>query len=550
MPFVHHEVEMAATATAPSSIDPLNWQSDGRPVPEIKDGNRYLIGGEIREWKGAVNEVESCLFFTWNGGIVRPKLGPVPMLDQEEAMQALDAAEKAWDDGNGEWPTMTVGKRIEAMERFVERMKAVRDTVVERLIWEIAKTEPDAYKEFDRTVDYIEDSIQALKQIDRGASGFSVEKGFFAQIRRSPFGPTLCMGPYNYPLNETFATLIPAVLMGNPVISKLPRYGTLLNIPLLEAFRDCFPPGVVNIISGRGNEIITPIMKSGRIVMLAFIGNSRTADVLKAEHPHPHRLKSVLSLDAKNLAVVLPDADLKVAIPQIVAGTLGFNGQRCTALKILFVHKSRREELISLLSEAVNGMSAGLPWRKGVQLTPIADRQAVPRLKDFIQEAIAAGGRVMNEGGGETIENFMHPAIVFPTNPGTNLHEIEQFGPVIPIREYEDISEVMQYAVESPFGQQVSVFGYDPHVLGPLIDTLVNQVSRVNLNVQCQRGPDTFPFTGRKASAEGTLSVEDALKRFSIRSLVATDYSERNRELVNEILQARSSNFLRTDFLF
>ncbi|RYG33217.1 aldehyde dehydrogenase family protein, partial [bacterium] len=146
--------------------------------------------------------------------------------------------------------------------------------------------------------------------------------------------------------------------------------------------------------------------------------------------------------------------------------------------------------------------------------------------------------------------NYMHPAILFPVTSDMRVHEVEQFGPIIPIREYEDVSEVMKYATESPFGQQASVFGYDPTVLGPMIDALVNQVSRVNLNVQCQRGPDTFPFTGRKASAMGTLSVDDALKRFSIRSLVATDYSERNRDLINEILAKRTSNFLRTDFLF
>jgi hypothetical protein len=129
------------------------------------------------------------------------------------------------------------------------------------------------------------------------------------------------------------------------------------------------------------------------------------------------------------------------------------------------------------------------------------------------------GGRIVNEGGGERVENYMHPAVVYPVKPEMRLHEVEQFGPIVPVREYEDVSEVMNYAVESQFGQQVSVFGYDPKVLGPMIDALVNQVSRVNLNTQCQRGPDSFPFTGRKASAEGTLSVEDALKRFSIRSL-------------------------------
>ena len=533
-----------------SATDPLNWQSDGRPVPEVVNGNRYLIGGEIREWKGPTNEVKSCLFFNWNDGIVRPTLGFAPVLDAAEALEALKAAQKAWDNGQGEWPTMTVAARIAAVEGFVIRMKAVRETVVELIMWEIGKNLADAQKEFDRTVQYIEDTIEALKDLDRKNSGFTVEKGFLAQIRRSPFGPTLCMGPYNYPLNETFTTLIPAIIMGNPVISKLPRFGQLLNTPLLEAFRDSFPAGVVNIINGRGTEIIPPILQAGGIELLAFIGGSKTADQLKTYHPKPHRLKSILSLDAKNLAVILPDADMKVTIPQLVAGTLGFNGQRCTALKILFVHRSRVDEVVKELSVAVNNLQGGLPWKQGVSLTPLADLNAAKWLKELIDEAVSMGAKVMNEGGGETIENFMHPAIVYPVTPEMRLHEVEQFGPVIPIRAYDDISEVMTYAVETQFGQQVSLFGYDPKVLGPLIDAMVNQVSRVNLNVQCQRGPDTFPFTGRKASAEGTLSVSDALKRFSIRSLVATDYSEANRHLVNDIIATRTSNFLTTDFLF
>ena len=242
-----------------SSVDPSNWQSDGRAVPEVKGGNRYLINGEIREWSGQTNEVQSCLFFNWNSGIVRPTLGSAPVLDANEALDALKAAQSAWDNGQGKWPTMTVAERISAVQDFVVRMKAVRETVVELIMWEIGKTLPDAAKEFDRTVQYIEDTIESLKELDRKNSGFSVEKGFLAQIRRSPFGPTLCMGPYNYPLNETFTTLIPAIIMGNPVISKLPRYGQLLNTPLLEAFRDSFPAGVVNIINGKGNEIIPPV---------------------------------------------------------------------------------------------------------------------------------------------------------------------------------------------------------------------------------------------------------------------------------------------------
>lgn len=535
---------------SPQHLLPDAWSFEGRTPPICQDGRRYLIGGEICEWDGPSIPIESCVFSCENGEVTRPHLGESARLDGETALLALKATHDAWGQGQGDWPTRTVSQRIEAMEAFLFRMREVRAPVIDRMMWEIGKSEPDSAKEFDRTVEYIVDTIEALKNLDRGSSGFSVEKGFFAQVRRSPFGPTLCMGPYNYPLNETFTTLIPALIMGNPVISKLPRFGLLLNQPLLEAFRDCFPPGAVNIISGDGQEIVTPLMQSGEIELLALIGSSHTADKVKSEHPFPHRLKSILSLDAKNPGIVLEDADLKVAIPQIIAGALSFNGQRCTALKIIFVHRSRRVEFLEALCQAVDHLKAGTPWKAGVNVTPMADPKAVPWLKELISDAQSKGAEVVNLNGGESIENFMHPAVIFPVKPGMEIYDVEQFGPIIPVVEFEDPSEVRKYIVESRFGMQVSIFGYDPKVLGPMIDVLVNQVSRVNLNTQCQRGPDTFPFTGRKASAEGTLSVTDALRRFSIRTLVATDYTGANRDLVNAILSARTSNFLRTDFIF
>jgi acyl-CoA reductase-like NAD-dependent aldehyde dehydrogenase len=97
---------------------------------------------------------------------------------------------------------------------------------------------------------------------------------------------------------------------------------------------------------------------------------------------------------------------------------------------------------------------------------------------------------------------------------------------------------------------QVSIFSNDSAEIASLIDPYVNLVSRVNINAQCQRGPDVFPFTGRKDSAEGTLSVTDALRSFSIRSLVATKMNDTNKQLLNEIVQDHDSNFLSTNFIF
>ena len=103
--------------------------------------------------------------------------------------------------------------------------------------------------------------------------------------------------------------------------------------------------------------------------------------------------------------------------------------------------------------------------------------------------------------------------------------------------------------VKSNYGQQVSIFGSDSDEIAHMIDPLVNQVCRVNINSQCQRGPDVFPFNGRKDSAEGTLSVSDALRVFSIRTLVAAKENELNKNIISEILDERKSAFLSTDFI-
>jgi glyceraldehyde-3-phosphate dehydrogenase (NADP+) len=127
-------------------------------------------------------------------------------------------------------------------------------------------------------------------------------------------------------------------------------------------------------------------------------------------------------------------------------------------------------------------------------------------------------------------------------------HE-EQFGPVIPVLPFDKINEPIEYMINSSYGQQVSIFGSDPEQIARLIDPLVNQVCRVNINSQCQRGPDTFPFTGRKDSAEGTLSVSDALRVFSIRTLVAAKQTDLNKQIITRIVRDHKSKFLSTDFI-
>jgi acyl-CoA reductase-like NAD-dependent aldehyde dehydrogenase len=509
----------------------------------------YLVNGEMRKWTGKTQDVWSPIYVKTNNGFEQKRIGSYPITDATDAMEVLYAGVKAYSNGRGEWPSMSVSQRIECVEKFTQKMIQKRDEVVKLLMWEIGKSLGDSQKEFDRTVQYIYDTIGALKDIDRTSSTFLIEEGIIGQVRRSPLGVVLCMGPFNYPLNETFTTLIPALIMGNTVLFKPPKHGTLLHYPLLEAFKDSFPAGVINTLYGRGNSIIPQLMESGKIDVLTLIGSSKVADKLKKMHPKVNRLRAILGLDAKNAAIVTESAQLDVAINECLLGSLSFNGQRCTAVKIIFVHKSLAEAFNKGLAEKIEALKIGMMWEPGVQITPLPEPNKPAYLKELIEDAKLHGAKVINKHGGENFKSLFFPAMLYPVTNKMKVWHEEQFGPVVPVVPFEDISTPIDYIHESSHGQQVAIFGTDVNQISALIDETVNQVSRVNINAQCQRGPDSFPFTGRKDSAEGTLSVTAALRSFSIRTVVATKANQLNKDLVNQIVENQQSNFLSTRFI-
>jgi glyceraldehyde-3-phosphate dehydrogenase (NADP+) len=266
-------------------------------------------------------------------------------------------------------------------------------------------------------------------------------------------------------------------------------------------------------------------------------------------HPYKNRLRLILGLEAKNPGIILPDADMSLTIKECLSGTLSYNGQRCTALKILFVHESIVDNFIAEFSKAVDQLKYGLPWEESSFLTPLPEVGKPKYIQSLIEDAKKKGAQIMNKKGGEMLPNYCFPAVMYPVNETMNLFHEEQFGPVIPIVSFKEIDEPLNAMANSDYGQQVSLFGKDVQQIGPLIDALANLVCRVNLNSSCQRGPDVYPFTGRKNSAVGTLSVFDALRSFSIRTFVASKDNEYNNAILQELLNSDHSNFINTEYL-
>ena len=405
-----------------------------------------LIDGMLKPWDGPYRTVLSPIWARAGDGTLKAiEIGLLPQGSAAESEAALDAAVSAYDSGRGPWPTMSVAERIACMQEFTRQMVARRRDIVSLIMWEVGKSLADSEKEFDRTVAYIAATIDALKELGNSSSRFVISEGTIGQIRRTPLGVVLCMGPYNYPLNETFATLIPALIMGNTVLLKPPRFGALLFYPLLEAFRSAFPKGVVNTVYGKGAEVVPQLLGSGKVNVLTLIGSSKVADHLKKLHPKINRLRAILGLDAKNAAIILPDADLELAVKECVLGALSFNGQRCTALKMLLVHSSVAELFLRRLAEEIGKLKIGMPWEAGVSITPLVEPRKAAYLTECIRDAEAKGARIVNPGGGAVCNTLFYPALVYPVRDGMKLYREEQFGPVVPVIPFDEIETALDY---------------------------------------------------------------------------------------------------------
>lgn len=157
--------------------------------------------------------------------------------------------------------------------------------------------------------------------------------------------------------------------------------------------------GVINTIYAPGSLVVPHLLASGQINVLALIGSSKVADHLKKQHPKSHRLRAILGLDAKNAAIILPDADLDLTVKECLLGALSFNGQRCTALKMLMVHRSIADEFVNRLTTELAKLKVGMPWEKGVSITPLPGMHRTAYMTEVIEDAVAKGAKVVNPEG-------------------------------------------------------------------------------------------------------------------------------------------------------
>jgi acyl-CoA reductase-like NAD-dependent aldehyde dehydrogenase len=303
----------------------------------------------------------------------------------------------------------------------------------------------------------------AAKRLNVAASemfflkGETVEtKGVTATVFREPLGVIAAISPFNYPFFTLVAKLAPAIAAGNTVVAKPPSDDPLAFMEFAWAAQEVLPAGVLNAVTGRGSVVGGAFVKNDLVKMIAFTGSYKAGNWI-ANNVGMKRLQ--LELGGKAPAIVLPDADLKLAAKEIVKGSLGLSGQRCNAISIVAAHDDVKEELTELIVKGVKKYKVGDPLDKKVDLGPLINAGAVDNVKSLVDDALSKGAVALTDYKVEG--NLFYPLVIDGVNEHMEIASEETFGPIIPIMQFKDIDWLIAHFNSLPYRLDSSVFGQD-----------------------------------------------------------------------------------------
>jgi len=426
----------------------------------------------------------------------------------DEILVKLKSAQPAWE-------ATPLNQRVKIIHLVADWIRHWEEYMTALLVREIGKSMEEAKSEIARTADltdYFADEVQSLRGFSLDSDNFpGYDKGRLAMVERVAHGVVLCIAPFNYPVNLAASKIVPALLVGNTVLFKPPTQGGISGVHLARIFEKAgLPHNVFACVTGGGLEIGDYLVSHKNVDAVAFTGSSDTGVSIAGKAA----MKPLLfECGGNNPAIVFPDADMNLAVREIVKGGFSYAGQRCTAIKYVLGTKGVLGKLLPVvLTQMKELIHVGDPRSPETKLVgPVVSTDVAKKIQEWIDESVQLGAQLVI--GGKHDNAYVEPTILTNVKPTMPVIVNEVFGPVVSFIEITNMGDAATIINQTRFGLQACVFTKDEGT-GIVFAKSLN-VGTVQINGSPQRGPDHFPFLGVKHSGVGVQGVRYSLEALS-----------------------------------
>ncbi len=451
-------------------------------------------------------------------------LGVFPRSGADDVAKAVEAAKEAY----GDWMATPVPVRGDYLLRAGLVLEKRKEELSELMTREMGKTLKESRGDVQEAIDF------CFYMAGEGRRFFgqtmpSELANKFSMTVRHPIGVMGLITPWNFPMAIPSWKIVPMIVSGCTGVFKPAGDTPLLATLLVQVFEEIgLPPGVLNLVHGHGTEAGAPLVEHPDVRGVSFTGSLEVGRMINETCGRLMKRCS-LELGSKNVLIVMPDADLDLAVEAAAWGAFATSGQRCTATSRLVVHDAARKDFTDGLVERVSKMKVGSGLDPDVELAPVINEDQKRRVLEYIEIGKSEGAKVLtggNEltGDGYDKGNFIAPTVFDDMTPDMRIAQEEIFGPVTGIIRTDDVDEAIRIANSTQYGLSASIYTHDITNVFKAIRGL--EFGIVYVNAPTIGAEIQLPFGGMKSTGNGHREAgPQALDEFTEWKAVSVDFS-------------------------
>ena len=386
---------------------------------------------------------------------------------KELANRAVKAADEAF----RTWRNTPAEKRAELLFRVAEIMRKRRHELSAWMIYEVAKTWPEADADTAEAIDFCEFYGREMLRY-AGEQPLYQVTGEESAMEYIPLGVGAVIPPWNFPLAIMAGMTLASVVTGNTVVLKPSSDAPTIAFKFFEILEEVgLPPGVVNFMTGSGAEVGDVIVDHPKTRYVAFTGSKEVGLRINERAAKVHEgqiwIKRVIAeMGGKDAIIVAEDANLDDAATGVVQSAFGFQGQKCSACSRAIIDAKVYDTMVEKIADRTSKLKLAPPTDQSTNLSAVINDKAFKTINSYIEKGKSEGGRVVAGGGSDGEQGFfIEPTVIADVKPGDTVEQEEIFGPVLAVIKAQDYDDALKIANDTQFGLTGAVYSEDEEKL-------------------------------------------------------------------------------------